>query len=47
MKYLLPTVAVFLMAPLASAAVQAKAMGKSVVVVGPDTHLGGLSAGVS
>lgn len=27
------------------AAVQAKRMGKSVVVVGPDTHLGGLSAG--
>jgi len=27
------------------AAVQAKRMGKSVVVVGPDTHLGGLSSG--
>src|SRR5436190_14081315 len=27
------------------AAVQAKAMGKSVVVVGPDRHLGGLSSG--
>ncbi len=27
------------------AAVQAKKMGKSVVVVGPDVHLGGLSAG--
>lgn len=28
-----------------SAAVQAKRMGKSVVVVSPDTHLGGLSSG--
>jgi hypothetical protein len=28
-----------------AAAVQAKRMGKSVVVVGPDKHLGGLSAG--
>ncbi len=27
------------------AAVQAKAMGKSVVIVSPDTHLGGLSSG--
>src|SRR4051812_42329119 len=27
------------------AAVQAKAMGKSVVLVGPDKHLGGLSSG--
>ncbi len=27
------------------AAVQARRMGKSVVVVGPDTHLGGLSSG--
>ena len=27
------------------AAVQAKAMGKSVVIVGPDKHLGGLSSG--
>ena len=27
------------------AAVQAKRMGKSVVMVGPDKHLGGLSAG--
>src|SRR5688572_1624817 len=27
------------------AAVQAKKMGKSVVLVGPDTHLGGLSSG--
>ena len=28
-----------------AAAVQAKRMGKSVVVVGPDKHLGGLSSG--
>ena len=28
-----------------AAAVQAKAMGKSVVIVGPDRHLGGLSSG--
>src|SRR5436190_24084395 len=27
------------------AAVQAKRMGKSVVIVSPDTHLGGLSSG--
>ena len=27
------------------AAVQAKKMGKSVVIVGPDKHLGGLSSG--
>lgn len=27
------------------AAVQAKKMGKSVIVVGPDKHLGGLSSG--
>src|SRR5690349_16673873 len=27
------------------AAVQAKRMGKSVVIVGPDKHLGGLSSG--
>ncbi len=28
-----------------TAAVQAKKMGKSVIVVSPDTHLGGLTAG--
>src|SRR5258708_16113151 len=28
-----------------AAAVQAKAMGKTVVIVGPDRHLGGLSSG--
>lgn len=28
-----------------AAAVQAKAMGKSVIIVGPDRHLGGLSSG--
>lgn len=28
-----------------TAAMQAKAMGKSVIIVGPDKHLGGLTAG--
>ena len=28
-----------------AAAVQAKRMGKSVIIVGPDKHLGGLTAG--
>ena len=28
------------------AAVQAQRMGKTVVIVGPDTHLGGLSSGI-
>lgn len=27
------------------AAVQVKAMGKSVIVISPDTHLGGMSSG--